>query len=121
MKKSKPVNRSKPKKPSKEDVLTARAVLEAMCKSKKQVQVMIIINPLFLKLESTIQKQLDWYVFEFTDVDIHLVPELCDLIMFHKDGGLLMSHKDVTVLVDLKESSTEGLLALYPEISSLIH
>jgi hypothetical protein len=56
-----------------------------------------------LRLESKIEKHSLGYQFEMSELEMVILPELCELIMFHPDGGLLLSRKNVIVLVDPEE------------------
>jgi len=123
MKKPKGRNRLSKNQPSKEAVLSALSTLEEMRKSKKLFQVAIFLPPLVLSFESVVEKrpELDWYALSKPDLDIELLPEMCDLIGFSQEGGLLLGRKDISVMIEPEEHTTEELLALYPGASKFIH
>jgi hypothetical protein len=114
---------SKLKKPSESDIRSAVSILDAMSDSGHQVQAMVILKPMILTFEGTIEKWEDWHALFDSDSDLQigLVPQMCDLIMFHPDGGVLLAWKDNVVLVDVTERSPEELLKMFPNISTLVN
>ena len=112
---------AKRKKPSEEAISSALSILDRMSQSGARVHAMVIINPMILTFDSTIEKQEDRYALVKSDLTIGVEPKLCDLIMSSPEGGLLLARKEVMVLLDEEERSTEELLKLWPSVSRLVH
>lgn len=87
---------------------------------------MILLEPLILMFESTVEKSQSEGIEFYTltrpnlNVDIDVAPELCDLILF-SDEGLLLGRKGVLVTLEPEERSAEELLAMYPGVTKVIH
>ena len=82
---------------------------------------MVIIDPLLLRFETEIKKHSLGYELDMSELEVVIVPELCDLIMFHPDGGLLLGRKNIIVLIDSEELEADELLERYPAANKLIH
>jgi hypothetical protein len=122
MKKAKPKT-ARRKRPSKEAINSAKAVLEHMSKSGNQVHVMVMIKPMMLRFESRLEERDLGYAVIRPDLEIVVMPELCAWILFTSDGDgvALGSEDDVVVTIDLEERSAEELLESYPSINKFIH
>jgi hypothetical protein len=61
-----------------------------------------------------IKKHSLGYELEMPDLEVVIMPDLCESIMFHPDGGLLLARKNVVVLIDPEEIEVGELLERYP-------
>ena len=110
----------KRKKPSNGDIRSAKSILQQMSEGEKQVHVIVIINPLVLMFKSALEKRSLGYFLTRPDLEIGVIPEQCDLIMFHPDGGLMLSREGVAVLLDTEERSAQELLDRYPSVAKWV-